>query len=253
MDIRKCSIVETLEIVEAGIEAYNWLKAFHYRGDALGPYEKIFAVKDKRKRKAGYFGEYVGVIIYGMPSVNLQLRNIATGGRYRFAGDKRASLEAINRDIRCITRVIIDPRFRGLGLASWLVRETLTRADVPIVEAVAVMGAFNPFFEKAGMQKFEAPLQQRCVRMQQALSAVGLEGNIMLDPCEVDRRIASMNTLMQSFILVEMQKFLQAYGSGARIREGIERTKYILSRLTARPAYYFWERTPGQCGIMKSE
>jgi GNAT superfamily N-acetyltransferase len=245
MEKRRCSIVETLEIVEADIEAYNSLKAFHYRGDAMGPYKKIFAVKDRRKRKAGYFGEFVGVIIYGMPSVNQQLRNIATGNRYRFAGDKRASLDAINRDIRCITRVIIEPRFRGLGVASWLVRETLTRADVPIVEAVAVMGSVNPFFEKAGMQKFEAPLQQRCVRIQQALSMVGLEGNILLDPHEVNKRIENMNTLMQSFILVEMQKFLQAYGSGARIREGIDRTKYVLSRLTARPAYYFWERHKG--------
>jgi hypothetical protein len=42
--------------------------------------------------------------------------------------------------------------------------------------------------------------------------------------------------------IVEMLKFLQAYGSGARIREGIDRTKYVLSRLTARPAYYIWKK-----------
>jgi predicted GNAT family N-acyltransferase len=64
---------------------------------------------------------------------------------------KKTRLSLINKNVVCITRVIIDPRFRGLGLASRLVRETMGQMGRPIVESAAVMGHVNPFFEKAGM------------------------------------------------------------------------------------------------------
>jgi hypothetical protein len=40
-----------------------------------------------------------------------------------------------------------------MGLGVKLVRETLAKAGTPCVEALAVMAKYNPFFEKAGMQK----------------------------------------------------------------------------------------------------
>jgi hypothetical protein len=50
--------------------------------------------------------------------------------------------------------VIIEPRFRSLGQAVRLVKETMPLMNVPFIEALAVMGRVNPFFEKAGMTRF---------------------------------------------------------------------------------------------------
>lgn len=47
--------------------------------------------------------------------------------------------------------MIIHPKFRGIGLGAFLVRETMSRVDVRVIEALAVMAKYNPFFEKAGM------------------------------------------------------------------------------------------------------
>ena len=50
-------------------------------------------------------------------------------------------------------RVVVHPEYRTIGLGSKLVRETLAFAGTPYVEMVAVMAKYNPFAEKAGMQK----------------------------------------------------------------------------------------------------
>lgn len=244
MNNHKCRFIKHLKIVEADISAYNSLSRYHYRQSRLGPYKKIFAINMPFSRGGGYFGEWLGVIVYSMPSINLQLRNVATNGRYNFAGDALAKMQAINRDFICISRVIIEPRLRGLGLGSWLVSETLKLAETKYVEALAIMGHVNPFFEKAGMTKFEAPMHTRCVRLKQAISAVGIENEIMLSPETVQNKINELNTHAKAFIEIEMQRFLQPYGKKVKTKDGIERTRYALSRLTHRPAYFIY-KNPG--------
>jgi ABC-type ATPase with predicted acetyltransferase domain len=47
--------------------------------------------------------------------------------------------------------VIIHPKFRGIDLAQELVKQTLPLINAKIVECVAAMAKYNPFFKKAGM------------------------------------------------------------------------------------------------------
>ena len=137
--MKVCSIVKNLEIVGGCADDYHKLARFHYRDSSLGPYAAIFAIRPA-----------IGVIVYKMPSPGCQLRNVALDNP--FVGmDRSTRLSLINKTIRCISRVIIEPRYRGLGLASRLVRETMGRMNTPFIEAMAVMGLINPFFEKAGM------------------------------------------------------------------------------------------------------
>jgi hypothetical protein len=181
----------------------------------------------------------VGVIVYKMPTPGAELRNVATGGL--FTGfDRSTQLVLLNKNIRCINRVIIEPRFRSLGLASRLVRETMPKIDIPIVEAMAVMGLVNPFFEKAGMKAFTAKIQARCVRLVEALSMVGIERQELIDPQKVQRKLDRLPAASAEFIEQEIYRFLQSYGSARYSQAGLERTRYILGKLTARPVYYIW-------------
>jgi hypothetical protein len=181
----------------------------------------------------------VGVIVYKMPTPGAELRNVATGGL--FTGfDRSTQLVLLNKNIRCINRVIIDPRFRSLGLASRLVRETMPKINVPIIEAMAVMGIVNPFFEKAGMKAFTGKIQARCVRLVEALSMVGIERQELIDPQKVQRKLDRLPTASAEFIEREIYRFLQSYGSHRYSQAGLERTRYILGKLTARPVYYIW-------------
>jgi hypothetical protein len=47
----------------------------------------------------------------------------------------------------------VHPKYRTIGLGVKLVKETLAKAGTPYVEMPAVMAKYNPFAEKAGMQK----------------------------------------------------------------------------------------------------
>jgi hypothetical protein len=181
----------------------------------------------------------VGIIVYKMPTPGAELRNVATGGF--FTGfDRATQLVLLNKNIRCINRLIIDPRFRSLGLASRLVRETMPKIDIPIVEAMAVIGIVNPFLEKAGMKAFTSKIQARCVRLVEALSMVGIERQELIDPQKVQRELDRLPAASAEFIELEIYRFLQSYGSARYSQAGLERTRYILSKLTARPVYYIW-------------
>jgi GNAT superfamily N-acetyltransferase len=93
-----------------------------------------------------------GLLVVSPPALNCRGRNVATGGRYVTPVDgRRQAACRLNREIECISRVIVHPLYRGLGLARRLVRHALATAETPHVEALAAMGKLHPLFERAGM------------------------------------------------------------------------------------------------------
>lgn len=237
--MKRCSVVKKLEIVPGSFEDYKRLAHYHYRDSRLTAYAEIFAIRPIETLVGNSGTETVGVIVYTMPVPSLELRNVATGNL--FAGfDKATQLALINKNIRCISRVIIEPRFRSLGLASKLVRETIGEMNVPIIEAMAVMGIVNPFFEKAGMTAYTAKTPARCVQLAEALSIVGIEKDILIDPQKVQQKLDELKRQRADLIELEIKRFLQSYGRRRNMPAGAERTRYILSKLTFRPLYYVW-------------
>lgn len=228
-----CSVCENLQIVPGCLDDYKRLAMYHYRGIHLGPASAIFVLN-----RAGCETP-VGVIVYSNAPAVLELRNIATN--HVFAGlDRSTQLELINANIRRISRLIIEPRFRGLGLASWLVRETMPLVNVPIVEALAVMGWVNPFFERAGMKTYKAKPSQASVQFVEALSIIGIEQAELIDPLLVQQKLERLGDCEARFIEKQTRHFLKSHGRRRDMPPGIERTQYILTKLTARPVYYIW-------------
>ncbi len=237
--MRSCSVTKKLQIIRGSLEDYKKLARYHYRDSHLGMFTKIFAIRPSKALGVQLGAEPIGVIVYTLPSEGVELRNVATGSL--FSGlDKKTRFTLINKNIRCIRRVVIEPRFRGLGLASRLVRETISKVDVPIVEAMAVMGLVNPFFEKAGMKSYTAKMQERCVRLLEAFSMVGIEENLLIRPQKVQQKLDRLQDPEAEFIELQINRFLQSYGKRRYDRAGLERTRFVLSKLTARPVYYIW-------------
>jgi len=231
--MQRCSVCENLQIVPGCLDDYRRLASYHYCGGNTGPASAIFVL-----RRTGITMP-VGVIVYSNAPVVLELRNIATG--HIFAGlDRSTQLELINANIRRISRVIVEPRFRGLGLASRLVRETMPLLNIPIVEAVAVMGWINPFFERAGMKAYKAQPSTAGVQFIEALSFIGIEQAELLDPVKVQHKFDRLSDREARFIEHQVRHFLKNHGRRRDMPPGIERTRYILTKLTARPVYYIW-------------
>lgn len=233
-----CSVHRALEIVPGDMSEYRQLAACHYRdGRPVG----VQAVYVLRPRGAGrsHRRRPAGVIVYTMPNPRVQLRNVATGGV--FAGlDRQTELALLNRNVRCIGRVVIDPRFRGIGLATRLVRETMPQMDVPIIEALGVMPLVNPFLEKAGMKAFAPRICVEHTELIEAFSAVGIEEDDLVDPEKVAGALERLAVPARDFLEIRIRDFLKSHGTRRTMPCGIGRTRYILGKLTHRPAYYVW-------------
>jgi GNAT superfamily N-acetyltransferase len=70
-----------------------------------------------------------------------------SGSRYE------ARLRFLNRNLRTISRLIVHPQFRGLGIGSALVRRICCDCDTRWVEAIARMGEVCSCFERGGMER----------------------------------------------------------------------------------------------------
>jgi ABC-type lipoprotein export system ATPase subunit/GNAT superfamily N-acetyltransferase len=132
---RECSLAKEMQIEEGTFADYKKLAVFHYRTTGCPAPRKIFVMKRE--------DELCGVIVYSYPPPT-------TFGRSKVW---KGNFQQLQKEMSTITRVIIHPKYRTIGLGIKLVKETLPLAPTRCVETLAVMAKYNPFFEKAGMQK----------------------------------------------------------------------------------------------------
>ena len=235
--MKQCSVCKKIKIVPGGFDDYRQLAHYHYRESRPGPFKKIFVLRNEALRATR--NNILGVIVYTMPYVGLEIRSLVMD-KYFIGFDKGTQLGIINKNIRCISRLIIEPRFRGLGLAKRLVQQTMPEMNVPIIEAVAVMGRINPFLEKAGMRPFTSEPSQCFAQFIEALSIIGIEDKDLIDPEKVQKKLAQLTSAENEFIEREIKRFLKGYRRRRNMPPGLERTRFILSRLNAKPVYYIW-------------
>ncbi|MCK4318610.1 hypothetical protein KAW53_07605, partial [Candidatus Bathyarchaeota archaeon] len=87
--------------------------------------------------------ELIGVIAYTYPTPT-------ASGRVKAVG-YRPYLKELNKEWTLISRVIVHPKYRTIGLGVKIVKDTLGLTGRRHVELTAVMAQYNPFAERAGM------------------------------------------------------------------------------------------------------
>jgi GNAT superfamily N-acetyltransferase len=154
---RECSLVKEMRIVEGTTMDWRKLAGFHYRSHKIAAPRKIFCLKRG--------DELCGVIVYCYPPPTAFGRRLVL---------PKMSMKELNQKLSIITRVVVHPKYRTIGLGAKLVKETLPLAGTPYVEMPAVMAKYNPFAEKAGMQKIaEQPPPKEALRIAEILIQVG--------------------------------------------------------------------------------
>ncbi len=238
--MRTCTLCRKVQIVPGTYADYKQLAQYHYRDNGPGQFTRIYALR-ARSGISNLKSQIacIGVIVYSTASLGQELRNIATDNFF-IGYDRNTQLSLLNKYVRRISRVIIEPRFRSLGLATKLVRETMPLMNVPIIEASAVMGNINPFLEKAGMTAYHGPEKKKNICLKEALSATGIEENMFIDPASVQRRIESLDDAQAEFIENEIRRFLTSYGELRYSWPTLKRMTFVLNKLTTRPVYYIW-------------
>jgi GNAT superfamily N-acetyltransferase len=159
---RECSLVKEMKVDEGTGEDWRKLAGFHYRSHKIAGPRKIFCLKRG--------DELCGVIVYCYPPPTCFGRRLVL---------PKMSMKELNDKLSIISRVVVHPKYRTIGLGVKLVRETLAKAGTPYVEMPAVMAKYNPFAEKAGMQKIvEQPPPKEALAVAETLRQLGF--NIQL-------------------------------------------------------------------------
>ena len=158
------SLLREISIEKGCFADFLRLSEFHYRGAKRFPVLRVF--------RAVRRGFVAGAIVYSPPPIH------CWGRRYAFSRLPR--LRELNRYFANISRVVVHPRFRMIGLGVRLVRETLGLVGRAYVETSAVMARYNPFFERAGMKKIDVKEpNQDLLKALKLLEALGFRRELM--------------------------------------------------------------------------
>lgn len=132
---------------------YRTLERFHYRPRSPATWCQVWVV---RYLAPGVRPRVVGTAVLSYPSPSsLPRRRVL-----HLRGSRNDELRYANRHVRTISRVIVHPQFRSLGLSSLLVRCICRHCDTRYVDAMAAMGRAHPLFARGGMRRV-APRSRR--------------------------------------------------------------------------------------------
>jgi ABC-type lipoprotein export system ATPase subunit/GNAT superfamily N-acetyltransferase len=246
---KPCSVTKDMTVEEATVEDYRELAYLHYRGSGVVAPLKFF--------KLCKGGELAGVIAYKYGPATV-------GGRVQAVG-YRPMLEELNRDWALISRVVVHPKYRSVGLGARLVRETLPLVGRRHVELVAVMAQYNPFAEKAGMKlvRLNKP-DETVMEAVEALRALGFNPALLTSRSYNERKIGELGLDAVKMALHGLEthcrkrvarvknpymrkaEFLEWLGKAdaASLGWGLQ----VLGVLAQTKAYLYWCRDWGEAG-----
>ncbi|MDI6904549.1 MAG: hypothetical protein QMD13_03525 [Candidatus Bathyarchaeia archaeon] len=172
------------------------------------------------------------------------------------------SMKELNEKLSIISRVVVHPKYRTIGLGAKLVHETLQLAGTPYVEMPAVMAKYNPFAEKAGMQKIaEQPPPKEALAIAQVLQKLGFNIQLLGSRKYILQKLQTLKHeqlkhVRKAFITHKHVRFLKGffphkpYGETKLFKTKIMKADLpqlaklikICGMLLQTKVYLFWER-----------
>jgi len=194
---RECTILRNVVIEEGSIRDFRSLEFWHYKGGFRGWRSKIY--------RARIGGKIVGVVLYVYPHMYLRARfNALPHLKEILENSRREYLDYINGCFRRLARIIVHPKYRGVGLAVRIVRETMPLLNVPYIECVAVMPRYNPFLSHAGMIQIEVEPSKTLKHIYMSLEKMGFN----LDMIQSRKYNLRILKTMKKPVLKRLQKII---------------------------------------------
>jgi len=249
---RDCSLIKEMQITEGTTENWRKLAGFHYRSHKIAAPRKIFCLKRGE--------ELCGVIVYNYPPPTCFGRRLVL---------PKMSMRELNEKLGIITRVVVHPKYRTIGLGSKLVKETLPLAGTEYVEMPAVMAKYNPFAEKAGMQKIaQQPPPREALKIAETLQYLGFNIQVLGSEKYVINKLQTLSNtdiakIREAFIKHSHSRFMkyffphQLFGKRAAYTKEIKKASLgrlarlikVCGFLMQTKVYLFWSKEKGRASV----
>lgn len=227
------------EIIPGTLKDVWSLSKYHYQPKITAPICYIRKIVG-RGRNRSIFPDPIAIDVHKMPIERLRLRNIATNNY--FLGDVSRSERAklVCKNIRYACRIIVDPRFRQLGLAKWLIACDLDEQTVPIVETLTPIDYTNHMLTDLGFKIYYQPTPERYLRIYNAIAELGLHLHHSLLPTTLKQRIDCLDNPLHDKIIYELNRMLSQLRHKKTFTGHIDQYKYILGKFPYPQAYLIW-------------
>lgn len=237
---------EHLELVRGDITDYNALKEHHYRADRPATLTRVLAIRHTERSAMDRFTHTpatprtVAVLTESLPSLSCKMRNFALNDRYGTWLEPGPRARLLNSEVRVISRVVVHPTWRGMGLAVRLVRAALADPTTIYTEALAAMGSVNPFFERAGMTAYHRPPHAFDTRLIDAMHSAGLSPHDLADPDRLLATIASFPSSKRDWFHKELHRWYRQNGGRNTVHstDPAEHLRTARRKLMLEPVYY---------------
>lgn len=230
---------DCLQILPATLNDYHKLAEYHYRSGPIKPTTQIYKINAIDKCHNS-FPDPIAVIVYRQPIPDIRPRYTATKRYFKQKTNLSERLKLVNEKIQYIARLIVDPRFRRIGLATWLLKDSLERQTVPIVETLTPIDFTNKIFQKAGFKLYRTPAPPWYHRFTDALYTLGLQDWDNLKPITLQNRINHLKDPEAKWFDNEICRFVYHYRHRKDMLPGIDRTAFILTKIPYPEAYLIW-------------
>lgn len=163
-------------IYERGTPA-DWkrMKHLHYASGSPATYHSVHVLRHPDVPGPA------AVAVYSYPDLHSSARNLATDDEYVIHGSGPRG-RRLNRDIVRLSRVVVAPELRAIGLARHLIQLSVPTLDVAYVEATASMARYTGFLEKSGFRHVPQGTSEAEAQLLDWAAQVGLPGQLCLSP-----------------------------------------------------------------------
>lgn len=252
------SLLKDMKVEKGSIEDWNLLKNLHYKAHILPVGPKFY--------KLTLYGETIGVLIMSVPKLLLKERHIifpklGSGGNSQITNKMRAKW--INNNMTIISRLVIDTRFRGIGVGYRFQNICSRMENKRFIEIQSSMSKYNTFGIKAGF-RFVKPMRSNFYQQGMEFFKKEFKSN-PANYVELLQEIESMPKDVQDIKIAKMKAFYQK--SSALEQTGTHRfkenrrveeltpariIKYMQQLVLASPLYGIYENPDYQTDLPDS-
>jgi GNAT superfamily N-acetyltransferase len=240
-----------LELTVGSLADYNTLKEHHYRAGRPATATRVLTLRQHARSVADRFQgkparkQTVAVLVESLPSLSCTMRNWALHDRFGNWLEPRQRAALLNREVRVISRVVVHPCWRGVGLAVRLVKEALNTPTTLYTEALAAMGRVNPFFQRAGMTPYHRPPHAFDTRLTDAMRSINLQPNSLASIDQTCSQIDSLSQIKRDWFHKELYRWYRQNGGRSIVHSTDPMTHLITARqrLMLDPVYYLHDNS----------
>ncbi|AQQ09766.1 hypothetical protein L21SP3_01578 [Sedimentisphaera cyanobacteriorum] len=231
-------LIELPELVirRCGAEEYDGFERWHYCASRPGLVCEAFLLR-------GIAGEKAGIITFSYPPANCAGRNAVFGKllkRFPQAGGQR--LRAVNAHFRIVSRIVILPEYRGLGIGRKFLIKTVQFCSAGCVEALSASARLGNLFASAGFKRCRPAESEKKMRLKALLT----QNRIPLartSKAQRKKALENASYAQKEKIQRAAVNLLKSYGSLSRRAEG-EILEKAVEKLELKPEYCFFIKNP---------